>query len=171
MDIFRPSVPGIRFAWAWSGFGPGTTFTGLLDGNGGISATNYTISDLTLSSSTSPVGLFGFIGTGATVRNLNLANVSITGTHNTMFLGTLAGQNNGTISNVNVTDGTVTGGSHTGFSDENPEITPDPRQAQHDATTRYATPFLLEYLAHKNAFARRLRSSDDGIVALIARPK
>jgi dienelactone hydrolase len=64
-----------------------------------------------------------------------------------------------------------TGGSHTGFSDENPEITPDPRQAQHDATTRYATPFLLKYLAHKNRFARRLRSDDDGIVALIARPK
>jgi dienelactone hydrolase len=64
-----------------------------------------------------------------------------------------------------------TGGSHTGFSDENPEISPDPRQAQHDATTRYATPFLLRYLAHKNTFARRLRSSDDGIVALIARPK
>jgi dienelactone hydrolase len=64
-----------------------------------------------------------------------------------------------------------TGGSHTGFSDENPEITPDPRQAQHDATTRFATPFLLKYLAHRNTFARRLRPSDDGTVALIARPK
>src|SRR5262245_18332132 len=64
-----------------------------------------------------------------------------------------------------------TGGSHTGFSDENPETNPDPRQAQHDAAKRYATPFLLKYLAHKNTFARRLRSSDDGIVALIARPK
>src|SRR5262249_33643500 len=64
-----------------------------------------------------------------------------------------------------------TGGSHTGFSDENPETTPDPRQAQHDAAKRYATPFLLKYLAHKNTFARRLRSSDDGTVALIARPK
>lgn len=64
-----------------------------------------------------------------------------------------------------------TGGSHTGFSDENPEITPDPREAQHDATKRHMTPFLLKYLAHKNRFARRLRSADDGIVALIARPK
>jgi dienelactone hydrolase len=64
-----------------------------------------------------------------------------------------------------------TGGSHTGFSDENPETTPDPRQAQHDATTRYATPFLQRYLAHKNGFARDLRPSDDGSVALIARPK
>jgi dienelactone hydrolase len=64
-----------------------------------------------------------------------------------------------------------TGGSHTGFSDENPETSPDPRQAQHDATTRYATPFLLRYLAGRNAFARRLRPSDDGTVALIARPR
>ena len=64
-----------------------------------------------------------------------------------------------------------TGGSHTGFSDENPETTPDPRQAQHDMTLRYATPFLVKYLAHKNRFAHRLRASDDGAVAVIARPK
>ena len=64
-----------------------------------------------------------------------------------------------------------TGGSHTGFSDENPDTTPDPRQAQHDVTKRYATPFLLKYLAQKNTFARRLRSSDDGASAVIARPK
>lgn len=64
-----------------------------------------------------------------------------------------------------------TGGSHTGFSDENPEITPDPREAQHDAAKRYATPFFLEYLAHKKGFARDLRTSDDGTVALIARPR
>src|SRR5262245_27836287 len=64
-----------------------------------------------------------------------------------------------------------TGGSHTGFSDENPEATPDPRQAQHDAALRYATPFLLEYLAHKRTFARELRANDDGTVALVARPK
>jgi dienelactone hydrolase len=64
-----------------------------------------------------------------------------------------------------------TGGSHTGFSDENPETEPDPRQAQHDAAKRYATPFLIKYLAHKNKFARQLRPSNDGTVALIARPK
>jgi dienelactone hydrolase len=63
------------------------------------------------------------------------------------------------------------GGSHTGFSDENPETSPDPRQAQHDATTRYATPFLKRYLAGRKAFAQRLRPSDDGTVALIARPR
>lgn len=64
-----------------------------------------------------------------------------------------------------------TGGSHTGFSDENPDTQPDPRQAQHDATLRFATPFLIRYLAHGRKFARHLRSTDDGAVALIARPK
>lgn len=64
-----------------------------------------------------------------------------------------------------------TGGSHTGFSDENPETEPDPRQAQHDMTKRYATPFLLKYLGQKKQFGRRLRASDDGAVALTARPK
>jgi alpha-beta hydrolase superfamily lysophospholipase len=64
-----------------------------------------------------------------------------------------------------------TGGSHTGFSDENPDTEPDPRQAQHDTAKRYATPFLLKYLAQKNKFGRRLRATDDGVAALIARPK
>jgi dienelactone hydrolase len=64
-----------------------------------------------------------------------------------------------------------TGGSHTGFSDENPETEPDPRQAQHDVAKRYATPFLLKYLAQKNKFGRRLRPADDGVAALVARPK
>ncbi len=64
-----------------------------------------------------------------------------------------------------------TGGSHSGFSDENPDTEPDPRQAQHDATLRHGTPFLLKYLAHRNKLGRWLRPSDDGSVALVARPK
>src|SRR5215510_3307882 len=80
-------------AAGFTGFAPGTTFTGLFDGNGGISAANYTISDLTLSSANSPVALFPFIESGATVRNLNLANVNITGTGSLIFLGTLACEN------------------------------------------------------------------------------
>jgi dienelactone hydrolase len=63
-----------------------------------------------------------------------------------------------------------TGGSHTGFSDENPETEPDPRQAQHDVAKRYATLFLLKYLAQKPKYGRRLRPTDDGVAALIARP-
>lgn len=63
------------------------------------------------------------------------------------------------------------GGSHSGFSDENPETEPDPRQAQHDATLRHATPFLAKYLAREKRFARHLRSRDDGLVSLTARPR
>ena len=55
----------------FTGFAPGTIFTGIFDGNGGISATNYTISDLSAT-------LFPVIGNGATVRNINLADVNIT---------------------------------------------------------------------------------------------
>src|SRR5262249_21481135 len=57
-------------ASGFTGYASGTTFTGLFDGNGGL-GTNYTISDLNLSSSGSPVALFPFVETGATVRNLN----------------------------------------------------------------------------------------------------
>jgi filamentous hemagglutinin family protein len=101
-------------AAGFTGFPPGTTFTGLFDGNGGISPANYTISDLTLSSANSPVALFPFIESGATVRNLNLANVNVTGTGSFIFLGTLAGENRGTIGNVHILSGTVAGGSQTG---------------------------------------------------------
>jgi len=91
------------------GFGIGSTFTGLLDGNGGLGR-DYTISDLTLSSSRSPVGLFGFIGSTGTVRNLNLAKVSVTATGGPALVGALAGENDGTIINVTVS-GTVKGGA------------------------------------------------------------
>ena len=106
-------------AAGFTGYATGTTFTGLFDGNGGLGASstisnNYTISDLSLSSSSSPVALFPFVESGATVRNLNLANVNITGTGSLIFLGTLAGENHGTISNVHILGGTVAGGSQTG---------------------------------------------------------
>ena len=48
------------------------------------------------------------------MRNINLANVNITGTGSLIFLGTLAGENHGTISNVHILSGTVAGGSQTG---------------------------------------------------------
>jgi len=95
-------------AASFRGFGIGSTFTGLLDGNGGLGR-DYTISNLKLSSSASPVGLFGFIGATGTVRNLDLRNVSATATGGPTLIGTLAGENDGTISNVTVS-GTVHGG-------------------------------------------------------------
>jgi filamentous hemagglutinin family protein len=100
-------------ATGFTGFTPGAIFTGLFDGNGGL-GTNYTISDLNLASANSPVALFPFIESGATVRNLNLANVNITATGSPIFVAALAGENRGTISNVHVLSGTINGGSQTG---------------------------------------------------------
>src|SRR5262249_56618133 len=71
-------------------------------------------SDLSLASANSPVALFPFIESGATVRNLNHAIVSITGAGNFIFVAPLAGENRGTISNVQVLSGTVSGGSQSG---------------------------------------------------------
>jgi subtilisin family serine protease len=106
-------------AASFTGYAPGTTFTGVFDGNGGLAASstpsnNYVISNLSLSSSGSPVALFPFVESGATVRNLNLANGNIAGTGSPTILGVVAGENRGTISNVHVQSGTVSGGSLTG---------------------------------------------------------
>ncbi len=89
----------------------GATFTGVFDGNGGL-GTNSTISNLNLTAPSNDsvgnsFGLFPFL-TG-TVRNLNLASVTITGGDNLYFLGTVAGDNSGTISNVHVSSGSVNG--------------------------------------------------------------
>ena len=76
---------------------------------------NHTIDGLTIASAQSPAGLFGFIQTGATVSNLNLAHVNIGATGNTMFLGALAGDNSGTVNNVHVLSGSVSGGLYSGI--------------------------------------------------------
>jgi filamentous hemagglutinin family protein len=101
-------------ASGFTGYGPGATFTGLFDGNGGLGV-NYTISDLSLVS-VSPVALFPFIESGATVRNLNLANVNISASLSITLVGALAGENRGTISNVHVLSGSVSGGSQFGIA-------------------------------------------------------
>src|SRR5262249_60599918 len=100
-------------AAGFTGFTPGAIFTGLFDGNGGLGV-NYTISDLSLASANSPVALFPFIQKGAAGRNLNLANVNITGAGNFIFVAPLARENRGTITNVQVLSGTVSGGSQSG---------------------------------------------------------
>ncbi len=93
-------------ASGFSGFGSGTTFSGLLDGNGGLGV-NYAIDKLSTM-------LFGFVGSSGVVRNLNLTNVNISATQNIQFLGALAGENDGTINHVNVT-GTINGLSFQGI--------------------------------------------------------
>jgi filamentous hemagglutinin family protein len=103
-------------ATGFRGFtGSGVTFNGVLDGNGGLGVIS-TISNLTLiapdnNGNGSSYGLFPFIGAAGIVRNLNLANVSISAGDDLQFLGTLTGDNSGKISNVSVLSGTVNGGS------------------------------------------------------------
>jgi filamentous hemagglutinin family protein len=104
-------------ATSFHGFSSGTTFNGLLDGNGGLGVIS-TISNLTLTApfnygNGDSYGLFPFIGSSGIVRNLNLANVSITAGDNLEFLGALAGTSAGKISNVAVLSGTVDGLSFT----------------------------------------------------------
>ena len=87
-------------------FTPIPNFTGLFDGQG------QTIANLTIASTTQNVGLFGSIASVGEVRNLNLTNVSVIAdsSANSQLVGTLAGTNAGTISNVSAT-GQVQGGS------------------------------------------------------------
>src|SRR5262249_9177836 len=78
----------------------------------------YTISNLNLTAPSNgglgnSFGLFPFL-TG-TVRNLTLANVNITAGDNNYFLGTVAGDSSGTISNVAVLSGSVNGLSFQGI--------------------------------------------------------
>ena len=103
-----------------TGFSPtsGANLTGILDGHGGLrnsngNPINYTISNLTLGPGLNPVGLFNFIDPTGVVRNLNFSNVNIAATRNLLFLGTVAGENQGTIDQVKVLSGDINGGSFT----------------------------------------------------------
>jgi hypothetical protein len=83
-----------------------TPYTGTFNGLG------HTISNLTINRPTTDhVGLFGYIGNTAEIRNVGLTNVTITGNSN---VGGLTGYNNGgSISNSYVT-GTVSGKDYVG---------------------------------------------------------
>ena len=93
----------------WSAIGTSSSnlFKGELNGNG------YTISNLTIDSTSSHQGLFGF-AYGATISNLNLSNVDVTSTSN--YVGALVGYaaNDTTITNVHILSGSVTGSSWVG---------------------------------------------------------
>ena len=79
-------------------FSPIPNFTGLFDGQ------NLTVSNVTINapSDSKSVGLFDTIGRTGIVRNLHLTDITVNGL-NSQFVGTLAGTNAGTVSNVSVT--------------------------------------------------------------------
>ncbi|MCC6775197.1 MAG: filamentous hemagglutinin N-terminal domain-containing protein, partial [Hyphomicrobiales bacterium] len=107
------------------GLDPNTTFTGKLDGHGGlVDATtgqpiNYTLANLSLSAYSGAVGLFPIIGASGVVRNVTLTNVSITSgeavTAPPLYIGALAGINYGTIINSSST-GTIDAATVNGVS-------------------------------------------------------
>src|SRR4051794_34846930 len=94
-------------AVSFSGFSPGTTFTGIFDGSG------HTLSNLHGSGST--FGLFPILGSTGVVQNLKFVNAQVVASSNNSFLGVVAGQNNGTISNVTVQSGGASGVSYNGI--------------------------------------------------------
>lgn len=82
--------------WDWGG----SSFIGTFDGN------EYTITGLTVNNPSGEYqGMFGNIGTGGTVKNLGLVNVTINGSN---WTGSVVGFNRGTVENCYVTGG-VTG--------------------------------------------------------------
>ena len=74
-------------------------YTGTFDGAG------HTISNLNINTSNNDVGLFGYVGNGGTVQNVNLADVNISGLN---FVGGVVGTNGGTIQGCMVS-GSVSG--------------------------------------------------------------
>ncbi|MFV1883403.1 MAG: T9SS type A sorting domain-containing protein [Balneola sp.] len=90
----------------WEPIGSNTSqFTGSFDGNG------FTISNLFIDrSSTQYIGLFGFTSSTATLTNVALTSVDITGS---TYTGGLLGLNNGTVIESYV-KGSVTGGGIVG---------------------------------------------------------
>ena len=92
--------------WEPVAFGDDTYYyTGIFDGNG------HTISNLTITKENlswdDDCGMFGLVGANATIKNLTLENVSLnTSVDEARFpmlgIGALAGANQGTISNCNV---------------------------------------------------------------------
>lgn len=83
-----------------------TTFDGHFDGNG------HTISNLEIKTSDVYSGIFGYIGKGASVEDLNISNISLSSTLGRyLYLGALAGCNQGEIKNVHATNVTI---SHLG---------------------------------------------------------
>jgi PGF-pre-PGF domain-containing protein len=90
-----PSNPRGTEACA-SGTGAGNFFTGDLNGNG------HVISDIIIYSEISYVGFFGAANSGATINDLNLANITVTGHQ---IVGGLIGRmDSGVINNVHITD-------------------------------------------------------------------
>jgi mucin-19 len=104
-DIDAAATGTNKGVWGASGFVPvgsaTTPFTGTLNGNG------HAIRQLTINAQGSDnVGLFGYTGTASMVSKVGIHKSMVTGRNN---VGSLAGNNNGTISNCYAEQSNVTG--------------------------------------------------------------
>ncbi len=107
IDASITSTPGSDYYDDGEGWVPvcrsdSSVFTGTFDGNGNI------VSNLYINRNSSYKGLFGIIGEGGTVKNLAIEDANMSGQYD---LGTLVGENRGTIDYCYAT-GNVTGGSY-----------------------------------------------------------
>ena len=90
--------------WTPIGTALNNSYKGNFDGG------NHTISELTVKGSDEYAGLFGYIGSGGTVKNVKLEKVQITSDYQYAYVGGVAGNNNGAIENCSVS-GSVSGNS------------------------------------------------------------
>jgi hypothetical protein len=98
-DIDLSSYATAAAGTGWTPIGDLTSFSGNYDGG------NFTISNLTINSPTNNQGLFGNVAGNASLQNITLSDVNITGWGST---GALAGDVNGTGITVNNCDVTGT---------------------------------------------------------------
>lgn len=82
--------------WTPIGTALNNSYKGNFDGG------NHTISELTVKGSDEYAGLFGYIGSGGTVKNVKLEKVQITSDYQYAYVGGVAGNNNGAIENCSV---------------------------------------------------------------------
>lgn len=93
--------------WTPIGIDDNKAYTGTFDGNG------KTITGLTVTGSDQYAGLFGYIGSGGTVKNVVLEGVQIESDNDMSDVGGVAGQSYGNIENCSVS-GSVSGTTFAG---------------------------------------------------------
>ncbi len=101
---FTSDVLGDGFGFVPIGGHGQTAFVGRFDGG------SHTISNLSINRGGDYASLFGYIDTGGTVQNVGVVNGTVAGGY---FVGLIAGQNNGTITNAYST-GAVSGSEYVG---------------------------------------------------------
>ncbi len=96
--------------WTPIGTAWNNSYTGTFDGGG------HTITGLTMTGSDEYAGLFGYIGSGGTVKNVKLENVQITSDNQYANVGGVAGYSRGNIENCSVS-GSVSGNRNSDGTD------------------------------------------------------